>query len=371
MLRITLASLLTVPAALGQVGVFPLEMLPPGDQTGTRSITPDGSLIGGSSLGPVRGEGRAAIWSTASRTGDSLGNPNGQGTAWVSDLSASGTFGLVSTYYRGARTPYFWSAQDGFTAVPGGADWSPGSWGVTGLSRDGHTAAGWAVVTGQGGRAAVWRDGVPGILPQDPAWHYSSAGPIAADGTIFGIAAQPGDPGAGRAVAWHGDSYSELFEVAGDDNTSPIAVSGDGSTVYLLGYDNQLRYHAYSWTQSTGLVELANPDGWASTLVFNSNDDGSIAVGHAEDPDGHSLDTAVVWVDGVAQRFDGYLTGFGIETGDWTFTNLSAVSADGRTFAGDGYGPSGELQGFVAIIPAPGTALLLAFVPCLARRRRR
>jgi uncharacterized membrane protein len=58
------------------------------------------------------------------------------------------------------------------------------------------------------------------------------------------------------------------------------------------------------------------------------------------------------------------LTREGIDLTGWTLTSATAVAADGRTVAGFGFNPDGQVQGWVAelplvLIPEPSTALLL------------
>jgi hypothetical protein len=63
---------------------------------------------------------------------------------------------------------------------------------------------------------------------------------------------------------------------------------------------------------------------------------------------------------------------YGLDLTGWTLTSVVGVSADGRTIVGQGYNPSGDLDGWIATIPEPGTALLvLAGLVGLAMGRTR
>ena len=68
------------------------------------------------------------------------------------------------------------------------------------------------------------------------------------------------------------------------------------------------------------------------------------------------------------------LTEFGLERElfGWQLTYALGVSSDGRTVAGFATDPLGRTEAFVAVIPEPGTALLLGLgLACLAGVRWR
>ena len=64
------------------------------------------------------------------------------------------------------------------------------------------------------------------------------------------------------------------------------------------------------------------------------------------------------------------LTSLGIDLTGWWLSNATGVSADGLTIAGRGT-HNGALEGWIAVIPEPSTALLmgLGLVVLGARRR--
>ena len=54
------------------------------------------------------------------------------------------------------------------------------------------------------------------------------------------------------------------------------------------------------------------------------------------------------------------LTALGLDLSGWTLEVANAVSADGLTIVGWGTNPDGFREAWIAVVPEPSTALLLA-----------
>jgi hypothetical protein len=71
-------------------------------------------------------------------------------------------------------------------------------------------------------------------------------------------------------------------------------------------------------------------------------------------------------------RLDNYLIANGVRLPVGTvLSQVTAISSDGRTFAGWTNDATNGLQGYVATIPAPGVGLVLGITGVLSLRRRR
>jgi uncharacterized membrane protein len=102
--------------------------------------------------------------------------------------------------------------------------------------------------------------------------------------------------------------------------------------------------------------------------------DGSVAVGYGDSdaPPWATGETAFIWDSAHGMRD---LRQALIEAGvpglaDWHLTMATDVSDDGYTIVGWGYNPSAEQEAWMATIPEPASALLLAIALCWARGRR-
>jgi uncharacterized membrane protein len=171
--------------------------------------------------------------------------------------------------------------------------------------------------------------------------------------------------------------------------TRAEAISGDGSTI--VGWTGPSGNRPFAWTSGAGLQFLSTIDGTTSGFAFATNNTGNIIVGRSGasllttmwvngspvellssipnqrvlTPHGLSDDGSVVvgemnagyaalWTPAtLTMRLDDYLLANGVTIPNGvSLVNCTAVSADGRTFAGWTSGSQG-IQGFVATIPTP------------------
>lgn len=89
--------------------------------------------------------------------------------------------------------------------------------------------------------------------------------------------------------------------------------------------------------------------------------DGSVVVGTYGIPGPFSFNLAMIWDREHGLRtVDTMLRSVGIELAGWRLEQATGVSGDGTVLAGVGINPNGKQVAWVAVIPEPTTAVLLA-----------
>ncbi len=347
-----------------------------------------------------------------------VGFAPGGTSSGVASLSADGRVaGGHSTIPSQDRFPGFlWTAEGGRNDF-GLESGVPPVTVVRALSGNGTTAVGYRTNPIVSGARRAFRYRGQGTYqelvspPTMPA--NSEANGVSGDGSIVVGSAFPGNAPFldSRAFRWTpAGGMQSLGFLPNGFSSEATAISRDGSTI--VGTDQTSNATlSFVWRQGTGMVQLPNLAPSTSSTAFGVNFDGSIIVGHG------GLAGAIMWRDGVpidlghpAGRgaigrgvsddggvvvgivFGGpggdlggvwtpalgwelatdYLTRHGVVVpGGSTITTVRAVSADGRTIAGNITSESFAPQGFVATIPTPGALGALVGVGMLAFRRGR
>jgi probable HAF family extracellular repeat protein len=145
------------------------------------------------------------------------------------------------------------------------------------------------------------------------------------------------------------------------------AVSADGSVI--VGYGtSDFGTEAFRWTSALGMVGLGDlPGGIFQSEALAVSADGSIIVGR-----GDGFEEPFIWdaVNGM-RSLTTVLTDLGLDLTGWDLRTATGISADGSTIVGDGVN-NGVEQAWIAVIPEPGTGLLLMTgLLGLAYRQRR
>jgi probable HAF family extracellular repeat protein len=143
----------------------------------------------------------------------------------------------------------------------------------------------------------------------------------------------------------------------GQDTSNAYGCSANGS-IFVNVSSSASGSEAFKWTAGGGMVGLGDlPGGPFRSWAVACSNDGSVVIGYASPSDGTR---PFVWnaADGM-RLLRAVIEDNGDDLTGWTLTNVTDVSADGRTFVGAGTNPLGQRQPFGAtIIPEP-TALLL------------
>ncbi|MBT8462259.1 MAG: hypothetical protein KJO44_07010 [Gemmatimonadetes bacterium] len=149
-------------------------------------------------------------------------------------------------------------------------------------------------------------------------------------------------------------------------------VSETGSIAVGTFINEWPRPQAFRWDAAAGIVRLGETTNSSEgSWAFRTSADGSIVVGEFAEDLVNGRSYRAVYLDAAGEMHDlnVVLRAMGIDLTGWTLVSARDVSADGRTIVGFGLGPSG-LEAWIAVIPEPGTALLIGVgLMALARAR--
>lgn len=227
---------------------------------------------------------------------------------------------------------------------------------------------GGAVVVGQSrGHAFRWdpENGTVSLggLPGVPTI-ASSAGGVDDDGSVIvgGVTTEIGT----QPFRWNSEQgMVGLGSFAG----APIggfaqAVSSDGSVVVGSSLSASSMTRAFRWDALHGMAELGElPAGYVTSAALGVSADGSTAVGFIREAGLADFlsNRAAYWDEaGQVHELSVFLRAMGLDLAGWTLISAQDVSADGRTIVGSGINPTGQIEAWIAVIPEPGTSLLIA-----------
>lgn len=319
----------------------------------------------------------------------------------ISQSTALSADGLVAAGHLGSgAASYTWTAAGGRNDFGVGA----GSNQALGISGDGGTVVGAASTSPL---AFGWTQAAGfhylGLLP---GFQFSSARDASFDGSVIVGTVDNGQGSTPQAFRWTQSGGMQGLGVG----TTGEAVSSDGGTIVGTLSSQPI---AMRWTASGGVQQLLSLAGTGASHARAVNFDGSIIVGNS----GVGL-RATMWNNGVPTELlpiipSSVLTPFGVSddgsvvagtiqgpfgnlsAGVWTPTigtvpladyltangvsvpagtilkQCTAISSDGKTFAGYTMDQTNGIQGFVATVPAPGLAPALCITGLVAARRRR
>lgn len=350
------ASALACQAAQAQSLDFNgLRDLPGGSfKSGALGVSDDGSVVVG--IGDSPNGTEAFRWT---RSGGMIGLgdlPGGLVYSSAFDVSGDGSVVVGWSLSANGREAFRWTQPGGMVGLgdlPGGVFASY----AFGASADG------SVVTGMSGsanglEAFRWTQsgGMVGLGDLPGGIFFSVAFDISADGsTVVGYSSVDGSaPGssASEAFRWTASSGMEgLGDLPGGLYASRAnGVSADGSVVVGMG-NSPNGVEAFRWTQSTGMVGLGDlPGAVFRSEAFDISDDGSVVVGSSVSAIG---DEAFLWTqDTGMQNIRQLLIEDGVDMTGWILDTARSVSSDGSVIVGVGENPSGDMEGWIAVLGA-------------------
>lgn len=361
LVRPALALFVLLPAAIARPAGDPpsfvgLGHLPGQAMTRADGISPDGSVVvGGTS--PLM-SGRAWRWSALEGLVD-LGDlppaptiAKAMGASWNGEFVAgTGTIacGTISCTHRAWR----WSAAGGMVSL--GTLGGPSSWGYA-ISGDGSVVVGISEKNGSGFRAFRWEQGQGMVDLGLPAgFQHAFAEGVSLDGAVVVGHAMDG------ASTWHAWRWKSagglqlLGDLPGGTVTSyAVAASADGSVV--VGRSGSTGgMEAFRWSSAEGMVGLGDlPGGNFDSEALGISGDGARIVGRSSTAGGMG-GGAFLWDEahGMRSLFQVLQGEHGLDLTGWILSAATAISADGRTIAGYGVNPSGQMEAWRAHLGDP------------------
>jgi probable HAF family extracellular repeat protein len=288
---------------LGDLGGGPIS-------SSAHGVSADGSVVVGRGNGASDGE--AFRW-TAGAGMLGLGDlPGGTFESQASGVSAYGSVVVGNSRSASGNEAFRWTAGGGMVGLgdlPGGI-FSSRAWAV---SADGSVVVGFSR-TDLGNEAFRWT----------------------VESGMVGLGDLPG--GVFSSVA--------------------TAISADGQTIVGMSSSAASGSEAFRWTAASGMEALGFPPGRTISRARAVSGDGSIVVGESL-----GGPTAFIWDEENGMRLlsEVLTDDYGIDLTGWSLELADGISSDGRTIVGRGTNPSGFTEAWVAVIPEPSTALLLAF----------
>jgi len=321
-------------------GIFHSEVL---------AISDDGRVVVGRSSSARSSE--EGFYKVANDTLTPLLGPGG--TPVTSEPRALSPTGLViaGKIVVGSLQAARWIAGTGWVAlgdIPGGELASQ----ALAISADGSVLVGWGA-SPAGYEAARWVNGnvvAMGDLPGGA--HHSSSALVSADG---GIVVGTGYSAAGAEVfRWStGSGMVSLGEIAGGEHYGePFGMTPDASVIVGKAGTGS-GTEAFRWTAVSGFVPLGDlPSGSFESIALDVSATGATVVGYGTTANGPE---AFVWDASFGmRRLKDVLLSSGLSAvADWTLTEATGISADGRVLVGNGTNPSGDTEGWIATLPAP------------------
>jgi uncharacterized membrane protein len=318
-----------------------------------RSLSADGSTFVGEAIGS---SGQSAFIWNAERGLRSLGDlPGGLAFSNALGVSRDGSFVTGISGSSSGSVAFIWDENRGMRELgplPQGIATTLAS----GISDDGSTVVGTMYSADlRRSEAFYWNDAVGyrglGPLP-DGTTPYGGAGSASSDGSVVVGGAS------NQAFFWTESDgmvlLGDLRPTPGPPNSVAMDITGDGSIIVGRAYGPT----GFIWDAARGMRSFGTlPPEIYNSAPFSVSDDASVVVGQASTAMGSE---AMIWTpSGGTQILRVVLATLGVDLDGWTLFDATSVSADGRTIVGNATKRGFGTRAFIAIIPEPGTGVLL------------
>lgn len=352
------------PAALAPLAIAPLLASVAAGQSFT--LVPGLPPNGGSRIYGISADGQTAAgdsaFGTAFRYSASGGRQDliepGVSLTWGNAISGDGS----TVVGEGTGGAYVWRGPANYQIIGRQSGYTNGA--AEGVSGDGSVVVGRSYIPDSAEPSQAFRWTASGGLQPlgftRPGHYHSEAFAISRDGSVIvGISRA----GAGDAFVWTQSGGMTALPSLPNSNSGSGAFGVNATGDIIVGYSGP----GALWTKwEDGLPTLL---GGADGIARAVSDNGRVVVGQIDTGTLH----AGIWTpERGPELLSDYLASFGISIpANVSLLNATAVSADGRTIAGYTGLPGQVRQGFIAVVPSPATAGILAAAFLAAPRRRR
>lgn len=319
-------------------------------------------------------QGARAFTFTPGMTPQSIGLPAGGSSAFAGGISADGLAVGGTSNVGGRNRPFRWTSAGGFQLLPfrAGGTYATGR----GFSGDGLTIVGDSDALASTARTAtIWPSlGSPialGALPggtPDFSGYLSLATGANHDGSVvIGWSRS----GAGeRGFRWTAaDGMQDLGTLPAGTRAYANAIDATGTIIAGASDAGGAELVAFRWTLDAGMNPLGSIPGLRGSQAFGISAAGDAVVGVA----GISAaeQRAFLWrADLGMVSLQTLLPTLGVNLTGWVLSEARGVSNGGTMIIGTGTF-EGQSRVWVAVIPGPGAAAVLALGVFAASRRRR
>jgi probable HAF family extracellular repeat protein len=331
--------------------------------------------------------------------------PGGLVDSYASDVSANGAVIVGASQSAGGAESFRWTADDGMVGLGVLPDRGPSSQ-ASAVSADGLVVVGSSSLLPVFFEAFRWTSAGGMVAIDTQSGRFSAATSVSADGSVIvgffeaaptitegfrwteniGIVAMGDLPGGpiysdaqsisadGSVIVGRSESASGLEAFRWTSSTGMVGLgdlpggifeseaydaSADGSVIVGVSNSGSVG-EAFRWTGLDGMVGLGDlPGGRPFSAAYGVSANGSVVVGRSESEIGAE---AFIWTSSSGmQSLRELLLMHGVtELTDWKLDIANAISADGRTIVGYGFGPTGRREAWAVTIPEPLTIQLIA-----------
>lgn len=339
---------------IGSVGVASAQVTLLGPNTRANGVSADGSVVTGET---TSGATKAFAWTAAGGRVDFGAEPGMPLESLGLAVSGNGST-VVGASLSGA---FRWRGPGTFELI-GQLPEPVGHVGATGVSGDGSVIVGWGLDDGAGiQRSFYWTQSAG--MQQIPGVQGRALGVSRNTGVVVGTAGI----GNTRGFTWSPSGGTRVLQ-------APAGATTPETTAAAINFDGTIVVGTSSAGPTVWRNEVGAPMPEVPGFGFFPqclNDDASVVAGWGYNS--QAISYAMIWTrERRTELFGTYLVSQGISfPNGFFFSQITGVSADGRTFVGYGGIVGQSTQGFMVTVPSPSSVALSGIALAVVAHRRR